>query len=193
MSTAPVAMSRPATELDLIERHRIGDPTAFDEIYAQHEKMVFNLALRMTGSPEDAAELTQEVFLRVYRHLERFRGGSTLKTWVFRIALNCCRSRFRRRRLIFREPVPGDDGALERIADPRADPESDALNRGLGERLDAALGRVPRAFREAVVLRDVHGFSYQEIGEILRIRIGTVRSRIARGRERLRRMLEGEP
>ncbi len=192
MSTAPVVMPSPATEIDLIERHRIGDPSAFEEIYSQHEKMVFNLALRMTRSPEDAAELTQEVFLRVYRHLERFRGSSTLKTWVFRIALNCCRSRFRRRRLTFREPSPGDDDALERIADPRADPERDALNSGLGERLDAALRRVPLAFREAVVLRDVHGFSYDEIGEILRIRIGTVRSRIARGRERLRCMLESE-
>ena len=185
-------MPSPVTELDLIERHRLGDPSAFEEIYSQHEKMVFNLALRMTGSPEDAAELAQEVFLRVYRHLERFRGGSTLKTWVFRIALNCCRSRFRRKRLLFREPAPGDDGALERIADPHANPERDALNRGLGERLDAALRRVPLAFREAVVLRDVHGFTYDEIAEILRVRIGTVRSRIARGRERLRGALEGE-
>ena len=185
-------MPRPATELDLVERHRLGDPSAFEEIYRQHEKMVFNLALRMTGSPEDAAELTQEVFLRVYRHLERFRGGSTLKTWVFRIALNCCRSRYRRRRLSFREISPDDTEALERIADPRPDPERDALNASLGERLDEALARVPMAFREAVVLRDVHGFTYDEISEILRIRIGTVRSRIARGRERLRRALEGE-
>ncbi len=192
MSTAPVVMPKPATELDLIERHRIGDPTAFEEIYGQHERMVFNLALRMTGSAEDAAELTQEVFLRVYRHLERFRGGSTLKTWVFRIALNCCRSRFRRRRLLFREPLPGEDDPLDRVVDPRANPERDALNNGLGRRLNTALEQVPVPFREAVVLRDVHGFTYDEIGEILRIRIGTVRSRIARGRERLRKALEVE-
>ncbi len=192
MSTVPVAMPRPVTELDLIERHRLGDPQAFEEIYRQHEKMVFNLALRMSGDREDAAELTQEVFLRVYRYLDRFRGRSSLKTWVFRIAVNCCRSRFRRRRLRFLEPGPDSEQTLERVVDPRSDPEREALNRSLGERLSAALAQVPLPFREAVVLRDVQGFSYDEIADILRIRSGTVRSRIARGRERLRRAMEGE-
>ena len=192
MSTAPVVMPRPATELDLIERHRLGDPSAFEQIYAEHEKMVFNLALRMSGDREIAAELTQEVFLKVYRHLERFRGRSTLKTWVFRIAVNCCRSRFRRRRLRFLDPGPDTEETLERTVDPRSDPERDALNADLGERLRAALARIPLTFREAVVLRDLQGFTYEEIADILRIRTGTVRSRIARGRERLRRALEGE-
>ena len=179
-------MPRPATELELIERHRLGDPGAFEEIYGQHEKMVFNLALRMTADPEDAAEITQEVFLRVYRHLERFRGGSALKTWVFRIALNCCRSR----RLLFVEPSSEADDPLDRLADPRPGPEGNALNQSLGEQLGLALRTIPYQFREAVVLRDVHGFSYDEIGHILSIRIGTVRSRIARGRERLRQAME---
>jgi RNA polymerase sigma-70 factor (ECF subfamily) len=192
MSSAPVAIPIPSSEVELIERHRLGDPAAFEEIYRQHEKMVFNLALRMTSSREDAAELVQEVFLRVYRSLERFRGGSTLKTWVFRIALNCCRSRYRRRRLVMWQPRQDDEEFLERIVDPKSDPEADALNSDLGERLTAALGEVPFAFREAVILRDIHGFSYEEISHILRIRVGTVRSRIARGRERLRRLLESE-
>lgn len=191
MSTAPVVMPRAPTELELIERHRLGDPRAFEEIYSQHEKMVFNLALRMSGDPEDAAELTQEVFLRVYRHMARFRGRSTLKTWVFRIAVNCCRSRFRRRRLPFLSPGPNSEDTIERVVDPRANPERDALNSSLGEQLSSALARVPVQFREAVLLRDVQGFSYDEIADILRIRKGTVRSRIARGRERLRRAMEG--
>lgn len=184
-------MPHPAAELDLVERHRLGDPAAFEEIYAEHEKMVFNLALRMTGDREDAAELTQEVFLRVYRHLERFRGRSTLKTWIFRIAINCCRSRFRRRKLPFLDLGPEPEAVLERVADPRSDPERDALNRGLKEQLEAALRRVPTVFREAVILRDVYGFSYEEISHILRVRVGTVRSRIARGRDRLREAMEG--
>lgn len=192
MSTAPVTMPIPSSELELIERHRLGDPAAFEEIYRQHERMVYNLALRMSANPEDAAELTQEVFLRVYRSLDRFRGGSTLKTWVFRIALNCCRSRYRRRRLPLLQPRSEEDDPLERLVDPSSDPEQDLLNSRLGQQLSAALGRVPFAFREAVVLRDVHGFSYEEISQILRIRIGTVRSRIARGRERLRDLLESE-
>ncbi len=190
MSTA--VMSHPASELDLVERHRLGDPQAFEEIYRQHDKMVFNLALRMTGDREDAAELTQEVFLRVYRHLERFRGRSTLKTWVFRIAINCCRNHFRRRKLPFLDPGPAAEDAITRAADPRPDPEQDALNRSLGDRLDAALGQLPRVFREAVVLRDVHGLAYDEISRVLRVRIGTVRSRIARGRDRLQRLMEDE-
>lgn len=192
MSSAPVAMPIPSTEVELIERHKLGDPAAFEEIYRQHEKMVFNLALRMSANREDAAELSQEVFLRVYRSLDRFRGGSTLKTWVFRIALNCCRSRYRRRRLPFWQPRSEEEDVLERIVDPQSDPEADLLNRRLGAQLSAALERIPYAFREAVVLRDVHGFSYEEISHILRIRVGTVRSRIARGRERLRSLLESE-
>ncbi len=190
MSTAAAVMPHSATELDLVERHRLGDPRAFEEIYSEHAQMVFNLALRMSGDREDAAELTQEVFLRVYRHLERFRGRSTLKTWVFRIAINCCRSRLRRRKLPFLDPGPDEEDRLARIADPRPDPESDALNRGLAAQLDAALRQLPPVFREAVVLRDVHGFAYDEIGRILRVRIGTVRSRIARGRARLQHLME---
>jgi RNA polymerase sigma-70 factor (ECF subfamily) len=185
-------MPIPSSEVELLERHRLGDPDAFEEIYRQHERMVYNLALRMSGSPEDASELTQEVFLRVYRSLDRFRGGSTLKTWVFRIALNCCRSRYRRRRLPFLQPRNDEDDVLERVVDPGSDPEADLLNRSLGRELSQALDRLPFDFREAVVLRDVHGFSYQEISKILSVRIGTVRSRIARGRERLRSQLESE-
>lgn len=192
MSSTPIAVTRPRAEPDLIERHRLGDPGAFEEIYARHEKMVFNLALRMSGSRDEAAELTQEVFLRVYRGLTRFRGRSSLKTWIFRISLNCCRSRLGRRKPPFRDPGPDPDETLERVADPRPGPERDALNQDLGARLAAALAQLPLVFREAVVLRDVQGFSYAEIAEILRIRTGTVRSRIARGRERLRRVLENE-
>lgn len=190
MSTAPVSMPIPATEVELLERHRLGDPEAFEEIYHQHERMVFNLALRMTSNREDAAELSQEVFLRVYRHLDRFRGGSTLKTWVFRIALNCCRSRHRRRRLLFWEPRSEEDNVLDRIVDTKPTPERDALNLSLGREVGEALAAVPRAFREAVVLRDIYGLTYGEISSVLEVRIGTVRSRIARGRERLRRALE---
>lgn len=192
MTTAPATVPLPDRELDLVERHRLGDPAAFEEVYALYERMVYNLALRMTGDPEESAELTQEVFLRVHRHLGRFRGGSTLKTWLFRIALNCCRSRLRRRRLAIWSAPAGAPDPLDRVPDERPGPEGDALQRDLGARLTAALAALPLVFREAVVLRDVHGFSYDEIARLERVRIGTVRSRIARGRERLRRMLEDD-
>ncbi len=188
MNSAAIAVGE--SELDLVERHRYGDPAAFEAIYRRFERMVYNLALRMSGSPEEASDLTQEVFLRVYRHLDGFRGRSSLKTWIYRITVNCCRSHLRRRRWPWERRRERDDEHLDRLPDPAPGPESAALNRDLGARLEAALVAIPLHFREAVVLRDVHGLSYVEIARVLKVRIGTVRSRIARGRERLRLLLE---
>ncbi len=172
---------------DLALRHRYGEPDAFEEVYRRFAPMVFGLALRMSGDREEAADLTQEVFLRVYRHLGRFRGRSSLKTWIYRITVNCCRSKLRKRsRRRLERPLEH----VEELADERTGPEQRALGRDLGRRLAAALAELPVAFREAVVLRDVQGLSYVEIGDVLGLRIGTVRSRIARGRERLRGLLE---
>ncbi len=172
---------------DLALRHRYGDPEAFGEVYLRFAEMVFAMALRMSGDREEAADLTQETFLRVYRHLGRFAGRSSLKTWIYRITVNCCRSRLRRRS---RRRLEGPIEHLEEGADQRAGPEQRALGHDLGRRLAAAIAALPIAFREAVVLRDVQGLSYSEIGDVLGVRIGTVRSRIARGRERLRGLLE---
>lgn len=172
---------------DLALRHRYGDPAAFEEIYRRYAEMVFGLALRIGGDRELAAEMTQETFLRVFRHLAKFRGHASLRTWIYRIALNCCRSRLRRRgRRAVEEPTE----RLERLADERASPEQIAAGREAGRHLTAAIAGLPLAFREAVVLRDVEQLSYAEIATVLGVRIGTVRSRIARGRERLRRALE---
>lgn len=193
MKAAVADLALGETDLDLVDRHRYGDREAFEEIYHRYSTLVYNLALRMAGDPEQAADLTQEIFLRIYRHLGKFRGRSTLKTWVYRVALNHCRSRLARRR-----PAPqslsGEDGEPERqIADPRRGPEELAMAEDEGRRVTEALARLPAPFREAVTLRDLEGLSYQEIAEILRVRIGTVRSRIARGRDRLRELLEPSP
>ena len=183
----PVALPE-QTDLDLVERHRYGDPEAFQEIYHRFGAMVYNLALRLAGDPEEAADLSQETFLRIFRHLGKFRGGSTLKTWIYRVALNHCRSRLGRRRPM--APLP--QRAEEILRDPRRSPEERALAGDAGRRVAAALAEVKPVFREAVVLRDLEDLSYDEIAAILQVRIGTVRSRIARGREQLRQILEGE-
>jgi RNA polymerase sigma-70 factor, ECF subfamily len=182
----PVAVSE-QTDLDLVARHRYGDPAAFEEIYSRSNEMVYNLALRLAGDAQDAADLTQEIFLRVYRHLGQFRGGSSLKTWIYRVAVNYCRSRLSRRRFGF---LPLPPRAEESIEDRRRGPEERALAGDAGRRLQAALGRLTPAFREAVVLRDLEDLSYAEIAAVLGVRVGTVRSRIARGREQLRASLE---
>ncbi len=165
--------------------HLYGDSEAFDEIYRAYEEMVFNLALRLSGDRERAADLSQEIFLRVYRHLGQFRGRSSLKTWIYRVAVNHCRSRLARRRPPSR-PGADDEERLARLADPRRGPEERAMAGDEARRVERALAGLPRPFREAVVLRDLEGLAYDEIAEILGVRPGTVRSRIARGRGMLR-------
>ena len=181
-------------DLELAQRHSRGDVRAFDEVYSRYAVMVFNLALRLSGDPDEAADLTQEIFLRVYRHLDSFSGRSALKTWIFRVALNHCRerlSRFRPVTLPIAEAADdaGPAGAAS-IADPRRSPEEQAVAADLGRQVACALALLPAPFREAVVLRDLQGLSYEEIAAVLGVRVGTVRSRIARGREQLRGLLE---
>ena len=180
-------------DLELVDRHRFGDARAFDEIYYRYAQMVYNLALRLCGDSELAADLTQEIFLRVFRYIGQFRGHSSLKTWIFRIAVNHCRSSLGRRHLLTQPfaDEPGEGGVLGlNLPDPSRGPEELAVAADDTRRVAAGLSLLPPKFREAVVLRDLEGLSYDEIAEVLGVRIGTVRSRIARGREQLRAHLE---
>ncbi len=178
-------------DLDLVARHAYGDPEAFDEIYGRYGTMVYQLALRMSGDPVLAEDLSQDVFVRVFRHLGKFRGKSSLKTWVYRVALNCCRSRLSRKTRRARPFVDVEDETFESVPSPREGTDARVVRRETGELLETALAQLPVAFREAVVLRDICDLAYDEIAQVLDVRIGTVRSRIARGRDRLRRELSG--
>ena len=186
----PVVHHDVALDVALVERHRCGDLHAFDEVYERFGEMVYNLAVRLAGNREEAADLTQEIFLRIYRHLGSFGGRSTLKTWVFRIAINHCRDRLSRHYPAMQSIDDDSDEGGVSIADPGRGPEDLALAADEGRRVAEGLSRVPPVFREAVVLRDLEGLSYEEIAEVLGVRVGTVRSRIARGREQLRTLLE---
>jgi RNA polymerase sigma-70 factor (ECF subfamily) len=193
VSAQAAATTVPAIESDLevLGRHLAGDERAFAELYRRFGGLVFNLAWRLSGDREEAADLTQEIFLRLFRHLPRFRGDSQLRTWVYRVALNHCRSRWARRRLA---TVPlASCAGIEALATREDGPERQALLAEEHRRLAAALAALPRRFRVAVVLRDVQGLAYDEIAEVLALPPGTVRSRIARGREQLRRLLLEEP
>ena len=176
-------------DLELAERHRYGDDRAFNEVYTRFEEMVYNLAFRLAGNREEAADLTQEIFLRVFRHLGSFGGRSTLKTWIFRIAINHCRDRLSRWHPLT-QPIGEDTGDGIAYADPARGPEELAVAADDRRRVEQALTRLPQVFREVVVLRDIEGLSYEDIADVLGVRIGTVRSRIARGREQLRTLLE---
>ncbi|MEM6456943.1 MAG: sigma-70 family RNA polymerase sigma factor [Acidobacteriota bacterium] len=188
-----------ATDHDLVLRHRYGDAEAFDEIYARYAGLVYNLALRLSGRPAQAEDLAQEVFLRIHRHLARFQGRASLRTWIYRVTVNHCRSKLGRKRLFTRSIDAfydeGDDGEEPRalqIADPSRGPEEHALAHDAARQVARALRQVKPVFREAVVLRDLEELRYEEIAEVLQIRIGTVRSRIARGRDQLRRILAAD-
>ena len=189
ITTVPAGIN---ADVVLAERHRYGDAEAFDEVYQRFAELVFNLALRMSGRRDVAEDLAQEIFIRIFRHLGRFSGRSSLKTWVYRVAVNHCRSRLGRRRWLTKPLAEDDAEHGVQLVDERRTPESRTLA-GDTERLVArALVQLKPAFREAVVLRDLEGLRYEEIAEVLNIRIGTVRSRIARGRERLRQVVVRE-
>jgi RNA polymerase sigma-70 factor (ECF subfamily) len=180
----------PGADRDLALRHRYGDESAFEEIYDRFGEMVYNLAWRLCGDQEEAADLTQEAFLKIHRHLGGFRGRSTLKTWIYRVTINSCRSRYRRQRAWRSRLVPDRVETLEKVPDGRRDPEERAIAQRTSELVGRALETLPPVYREAVYLRDIEGLTYEEIAQVLNLRLGTVRSRLARGRERLRGLLE---
>jgi RNA polymerase sigma-70 factor (ECF subfamily) len=190
MTASQVLAQLPAArDFDLADRYRYGDESAFRELYDRFSPMVYGLCLRLSGDEARAQDLSQEVFLRVFKGLPRYRGGSSLKTWIYRITLNHCRGRLCRRSLLV-ERWDVEEHWDRGPADPARSPEETLLARDRDRRIAAALRALPVRFREAVVLRDLEGLAYEEIAAVLRVRTGTVRSRIARGRERLRRLLE---
>lgn len=176
-------------DLDLVYRHAVGDASAFEEIFEAYQGMIYNLALRYCADPTRAEDLAQEALLKIATKLHTFRGRSSLKTWIYQVAVNSFRSRLRKRRLDTRS-LDEESGPREPV-DQTVSPEDRAYGSELNQQLARALARLPEAFREAVVLRDVEGLSYREIAEILGCRPGTVRSRIARGREALRHTFGG--
>ncbi|GBC82136.1 ECF RNA polymerase sigma factor SigW [bacterium HR10] len=186
-----------AAERRFLERLRAGEWEAFEQLIAWFQADVYGLLYRLLGDREEARDATQETFLKVYRHIGRFRGECELRTWIYRIAINQAANRHRwwRRngdRLISMETLKenAEVSWSERLVDPRADPEQQAIAREEERLLMEALGRVKPVFRTALLLRDVEGLSYEEIAATLQVSVGTVKSRIARGREVLRRELQ---
>ena len=188
---------RSSVEIEFIERLKIGEADAFDALVIRYSADVYAVLFRLTQDAEEAADLTQETFLSALKAIKKFRGEADLKTWLVRIAINESRNRFRwwtrRRRektISLDAPVGEQEMPLsETVSSNFANPEETILQRERENRLQKALGDLPEIFREAVVLCDIEGLSYEEIAAALEINIGTVKSRIARGREELRRKL----
>ena len=175
---------------ELVDRARDGSQEAFADLVRRYQVRIFNLARVSTRNDADAEDVAQEIFVRVYRGLRSFRGDSAFRTWLYRIAVNVTRTRAGRPSLFgwFRRVEPEEVGG----ADPLdALPGTDAVEDSVAYRdaIDHALGRLTPDLRMAVTLRDIEGLEYREIADVLGVPVGTVMSRISRGREKLRPIL----
>ncbi len=185
-------------EIEFIERLKAGDADAFETLANRYAGDIYGLLYRLTQDPEEARDLTQETFLSALRAIGKFRGEANLKTWLFRIAVNASRNRFRWWKRRRRDQTisldvsfgPTDTPFSETISSDGLNPEEVTLRRERESLLRKALGELSDIFREAVVLCDIEGLSYEEIAVALDVNIGTVKSRIARGRDELRRRLK---
>lgn len=197
VTTAQPSDAFETAESKFIESLRQGDGEAFDRLVTRHADDVFALLYRLTSDAEEAHDMTQETFLSALKSIKSFRGESGLKTWLFRIAINHSRNRFRWwKRRHRNETVSLDEkhenSTLtigEKLEAATVDPEMTTIGRERQRLLVNALHRMPEMFREAIVLCDIEGHSYDEIAMMLGISLGTVKSRISRGRELLRQQL----
>ncbi len=179
-----------AEQAVLLRRAAAGDSAAFEALVMPHERMMYALALRLCREPEDAKDCLQEAMLRIYRSLGAFRGDSSLSTWIYRIVNNVCLDSHRRKKVRAAESLDELSEEGWNPMDGQPGPERSLENKMLREALKRGIKALPDGIRQAVIMRDVNGLSYEEISESLGINIGTVKSRINRGREKLRNYLQ---
>lgn len=178
-------------EQNWIEAARQGDQDAFAQLVRLYEKRVFALTLRMCKNPEDAAEAAQEAFLAAWQGLRFFRGESSFSTWLYRLASNASVDLLRREGRHRAAAGPSlDDAELNLdVPAPAASPQEQAERSELREQIEAGLAALPPDYRQVLILREIHQRTYDEIADILSLDLGTVKSRISRGRKQLRNFL----
>jgi len=177
-------------EATLVRRCACGDELACADLVAEHQRMVVQLAVNLLGDRDEAMDLSQEVFLRVFRTIHHFRGQSSLRTWIYRIAVNQARNRHR----FWRRRHRGDQVSLDQHIAAHGDFQSDGesgpdrllAQKQLAQTLQRALDHLPFDQRTAIVLREIDGLSYEEISFSLGVAVGTVKSRLTRARQALR-------
>ena len=176
----------------LLERSRHGDRDAFAALVTRYQDELYTMAFRLLGNTADAADVVQETFLRAYVKLPELRGAS-VRAWLYRVAVNCGHDVQRRAVRRPAEPLEDSAGNIVELPDPGLGPEATALARERAAAVREALLALPETFRVAVVLRDVNDLTYEEMAESLRIPLGTVRSRLSRGRALLATALRATP
>jgi RNA polymerase sigma-70 factor (ECF subfamily) len=176
-----------ATDLDLCKMAASGDLAAFELIYQRHHRRTYSVTLRMTRSPSEAEDLTQEVFLQLFRKVGTFRGGSAFSTWLHRLTVNQVLMHFRRRSVKNETTSESDDMPEQTVngtSNPNRMPVVDRIA------LKKAIGELPEGYRNVFVLHDVHGFEHEEVGGILGVSAGTSKSQLHKARLKLRSLLE---
>jgi len=166
----------------------------FENVFLQYQKMIYNLAWRIMGNKEDAEDITQEVAMKIYRNLHKCKGEGFLSAWIGKITHNTCMDVLRRKKGKYTTSLDdvvelGDGEVQVQMQDNEASPEELLLQKEISGQIESALQKLPPEFRSLVVLRDVNGYSYEEIAEILDLPKGTVKSRIFRGRIKLKDIL----
>lgn len=199
LSDLASAIGARSQEAAVIADLKAGSEEAYVWLIGEFHQPIYNLVYRVVNDPSDAADTTQEVFLKVFRGMKHFHGGSSLKTWIYRIALHEAANR---RRWWFRhkahetpiEPVEAEGcefGLEDRLVDRGESPFDNFAHAEVRVAVEKALHDVPEPFQTALILRDLEEMSYEEIAEVLQISLGTVKSRITRGRQALRKRLAG--
>jgi RNA polymerase sigma-70 factor (ECF subfamily) len=171
-----------------------GNANAFEDLVLEYQKQVYHIALKMTGNEEDALDLSQETFLKAFRTLPSFRGEAGFGSWLYRMTANLCIDFLRKKKRQGSEQILSLDAEEEdrrptELPDLRYEPQSALEKKETREKVQAGLQKLPHEQRLILVLRDVEGFSYQEISDALKIELGTVKSRIYRARAHLARLL----
>ena len=199
MSDLASAIGIRAEEQSLIAELKSGSEPAFALLIAQYGHPIYSLIARSLRDPSDAADVTQDVFIKVFRNISSFDGRSSLRTWMYQIALREASnqrrwwSRHKQQETAIDALIENQQGETFCLADALAaqdaSPYDCAVSAQVREHVEAALATLPEVFREVVVLREIEGFGYEEIAEILNVNIGTVKSRLTRGRAALREAL----
>ena len=175
----------------LVQRAKQGNMEALEELLQRHEKIVYYIVLRTMGAGEDVKDISQEVFLKAYRNLSKFDGKSTFSTWIYRIAVNTCIDEMRKRKgkqtYSLDAELEQEDGNYQRqFADTADTPEQSLIRQELRQEVVTALEQLSPEHKTALVLREMQGFSYEEISEITQTPLGTVKSRISRAKIQLK-------
>lgn len=177
-------------ESSLIKKSKNGDSISFGELVKLYEKQVYNMALRFAGNTEDACDIAQDTFLRAFSYIKSFKEESAFSTWLYRITINCCNDYVKKRKKtasvpLYQNTEDGDEEEIQ-ISDNTYNPEDIYEKEQLKELVKTAISSLPEDYKQAIILRDINGLSYDEIAYVLKIEIGTVKSRISRGREKLK-------